>query len=55
MYVAADGDRGGDGMNIGLLEQDFLDLFAEGSEVFFVEALGLFEVGDVLVDIHDED
>jgi hypothetical protein len=50
--VSADGDWAGDGLDIGLFQEDFLGFFAEDAKVLLVQALGLQQVGNALVDVH---
>ena len=50
--VPADGDWRGYRLHIGLFEEDLFGLFAQDAKVLLVEALGLKEVGNALVDVH---
>ena len=52
MDVAADSDGGSNGLHIRLFQEDLLGLFAQMSEVFLVEALGLKQIGYALINVH---
>jgi len=46
VYVAADGDGSGDGLNVGLFEEDGADGIAENLHILFWEMLAFHELGD---------